>query len=94
MTSPRFLLQIVDPQEKGSPVVRLPGGGELELDLVKACADESVTRAVDAIRARGVGFGRTEAHVLQVVQDEMPRAIRDGMAEAIRALKRKTTSVA
>lgn len=75
MGEPVFLLQIVDRQ--GS-VVRLPGGGVLERDLIDAC-----TRA---IVARGVGVLRTEAHVRQ--------AITDGITDTIRALKRETAAVA
>lgn len=74
MGDPLFLLQIVDQQGR---VVRLPGGGALERDLIAACTESIV--------ARGVGFGRSEAHVRQ--------AIRDGMTEAIRALKRETVAV-
>lgn len=75
MGEPLFLLQIVDRQ---GAVVRLPGGGRLERDLVDAC-----TRV---IVSKGVGVFRTEAHVRE--------AIREGMTEAIRALKRETAAVA
>lgn len=77
MSAPLFLLQIV---EAASPhtVVRLPGGGTLERDLVEACTA--------AILAKGVGVFRTEAHVRS--------AIATGIAEAIRALKRETVRVA
>lgn len=69
----RFLLQIVDATEPYA-VVRLPAGGALERDLVQTC--------VEAIVAKGVGFGKTEAHVR--------RAIDEGMTDAIRALKRES----
>ena len=69
----RFLLQIVEVDAPHS-VVRLPGGGLLERDLITACTD--------AIVAKGVGFGKTEAQVRQ--------AIAEGITDTIRALKRDT----
>lgn len=71
-----FLLQIV---QAAAPhqVVRLPAGGPLELELIERCTD--------AIMAKGVGFGRTEAQVRQ--------AIIGGMTEVVRGLKWQTRKV-
>ena len=66
-----FLLQIVTPE---GIAARFPGGGPLEREFIQAC--------VDAIVAKGVGIGRTEAHVAIVAAD----AIR----ETILALKADT----
>lgn len=76
MSHPIFLLQIVDAQPPHD-VVRLPGGGALEADLIEVCAA--------AIVKRGVGMFRTEAHVRQ--------AVTEGMTEAIRGLKAQTRDV-
>ena len=73
MTQPRFLLQIVD-ADAPHAVVRLPGGGPLEIELITACWT--------AVKAKGVGFAKSEAQV--------ERAFMDGMTEAIRALKWQT----
>lgn len=67
-----FVLQIVRPGS--TRAIQLPGGGQLELDLVAACTA--------AIVKRGVGYGRSEAHV--------KRAISDGITEAITSLKLQT----
>lgn len=70
MSAPLFLLQIV----KATPpheVVRLPGGGPLERDLIQACTE--------AIVQRGVGLLKTERQV--------KAAIAAGITEAIRDLK-------
>lgn len=73
MVQPVYLLQIVD-AEHPHQVVQMPGGGKLEREFVNACAT--------AIVAKGVGLGRTEAHV--------ERDVRDGIAEVIRDLKWET----
>ena len=70
-----FLLQIV--RAETGEVVRFPGGGPLERDLIDACTE--------AIVSRGVGMWRTEAHVRE--------AIAAGMTEAIMSLKRDTRQV-
>jgi hypothetical protein len=72
VSGPIFRLQIVDQQ--GRVVVSPFTAGKLEMDLVEACVSEVV--------ARGVGVGRTSAHVAQDV--------RDGIVAAIQALKDHT----
>ena len=69
---PLFKLQIVDLH--GAVVVSPFAAGKLEMDLIEHCVAEVV--------ARGVGIGRTEAHVAQDV--------RDGIRAAIQALKDQT----
>lgn len=76
MSQPIFLLQIVL-AEAPHDVARLPGGGPLERDLIAACTE--------AIVAKGVGFGKTEAQVRQ--------AIAAGITDAIRAIKRDSRFV-
>jgi hypothetical protein len=71
---PVFYLQIVTPD---GVVARIPGGGRLEIDLIESC--------VLAIVARGVGFGRSEAHVAD--------DIRTGMREALMGLKLQTVQL-
>ena len=71
-----FLLQIVEAQSP-HPVVRIPGGGPLERDLITACTA--------AIVEKGVGLFRTEARVKQ--------AILEGLTETIAALKQETRFV-
>jgi hypothetical protein len=58
-------------------LVTLPAGGQLEIDLIETC--------VKHILAKGVGVFRTETHVEQ--------DIRDGIREAIMALKDQTRFV-
>lgn len=70
--NPLFLLQIVDASRR--VVACVPGGGELETDLIEHC--------VRTILAKGVGIGRTSAHVEQ--------DIRDGIREALQSLKDQT----
>lgn len=67
---PVFLLQLVDPDS--AVVARYHAGGRAEIDFIETC--------VSAIMAKGVGFGRTAAHV--------ERDVRAGLADAIRTLKR------
>ena len=69
----RFLLQIVDADEPYA-VARFPAGGHLEREFVTSCTE--------AIVAKGVGFGKTEAQV--------KAAVAEGIAETIRALKMDT----
>lgn len=76
MGGPLFKLQIVD--RLGDVVVSPFAAGKLEIDLVEAC--------VEAIRTRGVGIGRTEAHVVEDV--------RAGIVAAIQALKDQTRPLA
>ena len=71
---PLFLLQIVRPD---GTKVRLPGGGELEKNLIEYCTK--------AICRRPVGIFRTQAQVRQ--------AIVDGLTEALNDLKRETIKV-
>ncbi len=73
--APLFYLQIIDAD---GVVAQMPGGGPLELALIESC--------VSAIVARGVGVGRTSAHVAA--------DIRAGIAEALMSLKRQTTALA
>lgn len=68
---PVFWLQIVD---KNGVIAKLPGGGELEAEIIDLIANTVI--------AKGVGFLRTEADV--------ERKIREGTQEAIMSLKRKT----
>lgn len=98
-----FLLQIV---EANPPhvVVRLPGGGALERELIASVTDASrakideLTEAfVGDVIARGVGFGRTEAHVeadlrasLATYVGLLGDAIRSGVTETISDLKRES----
>lgn len=74
---PVFYLQIVEARSP-YPVVRIPGGGVLERDLVKTCTE--------AIVAKGVGIFKTEAFV--------KKAIMAGITEAITELKRESRFVA
>lgn len=69
-----FLLQIVRPD--GS-VVQFPGGGPLEVEFIET--------ATAAIVAKGVGVGKSEAHVAD--------DIRAGLTETIYALKYNTKFV-
>jgi len=75
MTAPLFKLQIVD--QKGHVVVSPFAAGKLEMDLIDRCVEE--------IARRGVGFGKTEAHVLADV--------REGIKAAIQALKDETKTI-
>jgi hypothetical protein len=68
-SEPVFLLQLVD---RDGTVARYRAGGRAELDFIETC--------VSAIMAKGVGFGRTAAHV--------ERDVRTGITEAIRTLKK------
>jgi len=72
MGVPLFKLQIVDTH--GEVVVSPFAAGKLELDLIEAC--------VAQVLARGVGIGRTSAHVAEDV--------RAGITAAIQALKDQT----
>jgi hypothetical protein len=72
MAGPLFRLQIVDGE--GRVVVSPFVAGRLEIDLVEACVTE--------VLARGVGLGRTSAHVAEDV--------RSGITAAIQALKDHT----
>ena len=76
MAAPLFRLQIVDAE--GRVVVSPFAAGKLEIDLIARCVDEVV--------ARGVGIGRTEAHVAEDV--------RAGITAAIQALKDETKPIA
>ena len=73
MAGPLFRLQIVDAH--GRVVVSPFAAGQLEIDLIERCVAEVV--------ARGVGVGRTSAHVAEDV--------RQGITAAIQALKDHTT---
>ena len=75
MSEPCFYLQIVD---KEGRIAHFPGGGAMEIDLI-----EKVTTA---ILVKGVGFGRTSAHVEQ--------DIRDGFQEVMLELKKQTIQIA
>lgn len=75
MAKQLFLIQIVD-TDSGT-VVQLPGGGQLEQDLI-----QSVT---DAVVAKGVGFLKTEAQVRVAIQA--------GFTETIRKMKMLTKTV-
>lgn len=74
-SEPVFRLKLV--YADGSELV-FDGGGAFERDLIVACRDEIVKR--------GVGVGRTEAHVAQDIED--------GIREAIMSLKRESVRVA
>lgn len=76
MSKPLFLLQIVKAEEP-HVVVRLPGGGPLERDLISAFTD--------AIVQRGVGLLKTERQV--------KAAIAAGITDAIRELKFDTRNL-
>jgi len=71
MNEPVFYLQIAD---KDGKVVHLPGGGNLEANLIDLCAT--------SILAKGVGFLRSSKHVEQ--------DIRDGLKDALMGLKAQT----
>jgi hypothetical protein len=75
MAQPTFFLQIVD---RSGKVAHLPGGGQLEADLI-----DLVTTVV---MAKGVGLFKTSKHVEQ--------DIRDGMKEALMGLKAQTVTLA
>ena len=68
-----YYVQIVEAKPPYT-VVRIPGGGPLERDLVKLCTE--------VIVSKGVGLFRTESQVRQ--------AIEDGMTEALSAVKRES----
>lgn len=74
LPEPVFRLKLV--YADGSELV-FEGGGVFERDLIRACRE--------AIVKRGVGFGRTEAHV--------SKDIDDGITEAILSLKRESRRV-
>lgn len=98
-----FLLQVVG-SNSPHPVVRLPGGGALERDLIADGADAAsaaIAKLTDAfvgdVIARGVGFGRTEAHVegdLRAALDtyllDVRTAIADGLTAMVDDLKRES----
>ena len=73
--SPVFCLQIVYPN---GDLVRLPGGGVLEQNLVD--------HLVSHIQQRRTGLFTTEAQV--------ETAIRDGIVDALMAMKLETVSLA
>jgi hypothetical protein len=68
LVMPKFLLQIVDSQDRRRAVT-LPAGGELERELIKSCTE--------AIVQKGVGMFRTEAHVRTAIRDGLTETIRD-----------------
>lgn len=70
-SQPIYFLQIVD---KDGKVAHLPGGGDLEVNLIDLCTQ--------VIMSKGVGFFRNEAHV--------EADIRAGLAEALMGLKQQT----
>lgn len=72
---PVFLIQIVDVERH--QVVRIPGGGQLERNLIQ----EVVKRTV----SRGVGYFRSEEHV--------SKAITEAITEVVRELKMGTLEV-
>ena len=72
----RFLLQIVD-ADPPHEIVRLPAGGPLERDLIRD--------GWEAVKAKGVGFAKTEAQVEQ--------AFVEGMTDMIRGLKWETRQI-
>lgn len=76
MGTPVFLLQIVEANPPHA-LVRIPGGGALERELIQVCTD--------AIVSKGVGIFRTETQVRHAIQD--------GMTEAILSLKHDTRYV-
>lgn len=65
--SSRYLLQIVD-REDGT-VVQFEPGLRAESDIITDC--------VNRVREKGVGLGRTSAHVEQDVCDAMGEAFHD-----------------
>lgn len=67
-SEPVFYLQLADSEGR---IAQYRAGGKAEIDFIEAC--------VAATIKRGVGVGRTEAHVAQ--------DMRDGIAEAILSLK-------
>jgi hypothetical protein len=76
-----FLLNVMSEPEfylqivdRDGVIAKFPGGGHLETQLI-----DDITHAV---MSKGVGFFKTEAAV--------ESALRDGMREVLRALKRKT----
>lgn len=101
-----FLLQIVGANPPHA-VVRLPAGGKLELDFIAsgaAAAAAQVAQLTDAfvgdVIARGVGLGRTEAHVeaqvraaLEVYLPQVRSAIADGLTIMVAGLKAETVQV-
>lgn len=74
MGEPVYLLQIVNPQ---GVVVRFPGGGPMEKDIVEAC--------VKKIAAKYVGLLKT--------QKQVEARVREAVAEAIYELKAETIKV-
>jgi hypothetical protein len=97
----QFVMQIVD--STTGEVVAYPPGLKVEQDFLQDCTTRilqglDALPAVDvpafkaactaAIRRRGVGFTKTEAHVMQDVTDGINETITDGglnyVAEAVR----------
>lgn len=71
-----FLLQIVTPE---GHVVRFPGGGPMEADLV--------ARATERTIERGVGLFRTESQVRAALAEGISEAIYELKEETLRTIK-------
>lgn len=73
MSDPLFYLQIVDRKDH---VVRLPGGGRLEANLVELCVsailplvkENVIEICVEETKAYGVGWFKSEAKVEQAIR--------------------------
>ena len=100
----QFLMQIVD--RRTGDVVQWEPGRVAEIDFVEVCTvqacenaagDTFVNACVSEIVSRGVGFGRTSAHVAQdarvgiqaAIDAHMESSIRESLERAIYALKEK-----
>ena len=95
MAEPLFKLQLVYPD--GS-TIRFKGASKFERNLVEAITKDIVQRVmepiIDAVRVRGVGIGRSEAHVLMDVADalreKMPELVEEGVKAVLYNLKEET----
>lgn len=120
MSLPVFKLQLVDAAFP-YPILQLPAGGTLERDFVQLIASKILANGVrdaliqdvadtviPAILKRGVGFWKSEEHVIRAIREgieeafdnipEHPGAIqkfvRQGITDAIADLKRESVGAA
>lgn len=97
--APVFKLKIVYPD--GAALV-FKGAGSFERNMVEAITSEITKTATSALQenimARGVGWGRTAAHVAKDIEDAvreiLPTLVREGTRAALLDLKRETVRAA
>lgn len=96
----RYLLQIVD-RDSGE-VVKFPPGSPVEVELVEDVVkrlresaathpsyDQFIESATQIIVARGVGVGRTEAHVAQDIRDGLRQALMASVVDPMQSGSRE-----